>query len=232
MTNEPEQPMHVQSEHKPSKGRYTPKRLRAGEKPRQRSVTQENLRQEALQEDSESQLQAGPKAQRKGKKGSRLLAAFFSLIIKLMIVTILVFILLNYVFGLTRNLSLNMQPAVQDGDLILYFRLVDLYDADDVVVVNYQDKVILSRVVAVSGDTVDIAENGLIINGSYVQEPKVMGETTQFENGVTFPLVVPAGKAFVLGDNREHATDSRIFGCVDMNDIYGRVVGLFRRRNF
>jgi len=228
MTNEPEQSAQVPSEQKPSKGRYTPKRLRVEEKPSRRAKE----KAPAPVQEPEQPPQAAPKSQRKAKKGPRLLAAFISLIIKLMIVAILVFILLNYVFGLTRNLSLNMQPAVQDGDLILYFRLVDVYDADDIVVVNYQDKAILSRVVAVAGDTVDITENGLMINGSYVQETKVMGETTQFENGVTFPLVVPAGKAFVLGDNREHATDSRIFGCVDLDDIYGRVVGLFRRRNF
>ncbi len=232
MTNEPEQPMRFQTEQKPSKGRYTPKRLRAEDKPQRRSGTPQSLRQETSEAEVKPQFQTGSKSQHKAQNGPRLLVSFLSLIIKLTIVAIVVFVLLNYVFGLTRNLSLNMQPAVQDGDLILYFRLVEVYNADDIVVVNYQDKAILSRVVAVAGDTVDITENSLIINGSCVRETKAMGETTQFENGVTFPLVVPAGKAFVLGDNREHATDSRIFGCVDVSDIYGRVMGLFRRRNF
>ena len=90
----------------------------------------------------------------------------------------------------------------------------------------------LERVVAVAGDTVDITADGLMINGAIVQEPHAAGETTQFAEGVTFPLTVPQGQVFVLGDNREHATDSRIFGCIDIADIDGRVMGLFRRRNF
>jgi len=162
---------------------------------------------------------------------SRLAAALLSLIIKLLIMSIFVFVLLNYVFGLSRNLSLNMQPAVKDGDLLFYFRMVDQYEADDVVVLSYHKKEITSRIVAVAGDSVDITEDGLMINGSLVQEHDVIGETTQFEGGVTFPLTVPSGEAFVLGDNREQATDSRTFGCVKIADIQGRVVGLFRRRN-
>ncbi|MBQ5959765.1 MAG: signal peptidase I [Firmicutes bacterium] len=90
----------------------------------------------------------------------------------------------------------------------------------------------VSRIVAVAGDTVDIEAGGLIVNGAMVQEPRAVGETTSFVDAVTFPLTVPEGEVFVLGDNRPNATDSRIFGCVRIADIDGRLVGLFRRRNF
>ncbi len=180
-----------------------------------------------------SEQEPGFRKRRKKReqKSPSLAVGLIALIIKLLIVAIIVFILLNYVFGVKRNLSLNMQPAIQDGDLLFYYRLVDDYTAGDVVVVHYEKKTVVSRVAAVAGDTVDITEEGLIINGSRVQEPGIVGRTTQFEGGVTFPLTVPPRQAFVLGDNREHATDSRIFGCIAVQDINGRVVGLFRRRN-
>ena len=164
--------------------------------------------------------------------GSRLIRELTALLLKCAVVAVLLVILLGYVFGLMRNLSLNMQPAFQDGDLVLYYRIVQSYAADEVVVIHHQDQAMLERVVAVAGDTVDITADGLMINGSVVQEPHASGETTQFTEGVTFPLTVPQGQVFVLGDNREHATDSRIFGCIDIADIDGRVMGLFRRRNF
>ena len=167
-----------------------------------------------------------------GKKLSRLAIALLMFVIKLMIVALTVFVLFSYVFGVTRNQSLNMQPAVQDGDLLFYYRLVNDYAADDVVIVHYEEKQIVSRIVAVAGDTVDIEAGGLIVNGALVQEAKVIGETTSFVDAVTFPLTVPEGEVFVLGDNRPNATDSRIFGCVRIADIDGRLVGLFRRRNF
>ena len=139
-------------------------------------------------------------------------------------------LLLGYVFGLTRAAGTGMQPAFRDGDLVLFFRMTDKYAANEVVVVRYQGEKLLERVVASAGDTVDITGDGLVINGAVVREPDARGETTQFEEGITFPLTVPEGKIFVLGDNREHTTDSRIFGCVDTEDVYGRVIGLFRRR--
>lgn len=125
-----------------------------------------------------------------------------------------------------------MQPAVQDGDLLFYFRIVSDYAADDIVIIHYQEKQMPERIIAVSGDTVDIGEEGLKVNDSLVQEPKIYTETYQFENGITFPITVPEGHVFVLGDNRPQAADSRVFGCVAIEDIDGKVVGIFRRRNF
>ena len=169
---------------------------------------------------------------KKKKKQIPLYRRVLSLLIKISIFALGLIIVFGYIFGLSRNQSLNMQPAFQDGDLILYLRTYNSYTANQTIVISYDDKTMLERVIAIAGDTVDITEKGLTINGGLVQESYAWGETTQFENGVTFPLTVPDGKIFVLGDNREHATDSRILGCIDENDVNGSVIGAFRRRNF
>lgn len=169
--------------------------------------------------------------EKKDVSGTTFGRSLLALLLKLAIIAVIGVLLFGYVFGLNRNASLNMQPALCDGDLILYYRIGQRYSAGDVVMVRYQDRTLAQRVVAVAGDTVDITSAGLIINGSAVQEPGVLGETTQFAQGVAFPLTVPVGHLFLLGDNRPHATDSRIFGCVDIGDVKGEVIGLFRRRN-
>ena len=166
----------------------------------------------------------------KNKQMRSLLRGLAALLLKIAVFAVVMILLLGYVFGLTRAAGTGMQPAFRDGDVVLFFRMAEEFAADEVVVVQYQGEKLLERVVATAGDTVDITEDGLIINDAILREPGAIGETTQFEEGITFPLTVPEGQVFVLGDNREHTTDSRIFGCVDTEDVYGRVIGLFRRR--
>ena len=86
--------------------------------------------------------------------------------------------------------------------------------------------------VAQGGDTVNIDSQGLIVNGAHQQEQGIVDETTQVADGVTFPLTVPEGSVFLLGDNRDEAVDSRIVGCVPAEQTLGKVIGLFRRRGF
>jgi len=162
---------------------------------------------------------------------SLLLHRVGGLLLKLSIFAVSLLLVFGYLFGLLRYANQNMRPSFQDGDLILFFRLADRYYADEVVVVEYGGERLLERVIAVEGDEVNVTADGLSVNGSLVTEPRVLGETTLFEGGESFPVTVPQGKIFVLGDNREQSVDSRIFGCVDTNDVYGRVIGVFRRRN-
>lgn len=87
----------------------------------------------------------------------------------------------------------------------------------------------IKRVIAVGGDTVQILEDGVYVNGTRLEEPYVNpAETPRYtnvadslKNGVT----VPEGKVFVMGDNRNHSTDSRVIGFVPENDIIGKVIG-------
>ena len=81
-----------------------------------------------------------------------------------------------------------------------------------------------------AGDTVDITEDGLLINGAVQVSQDIYYETTQFAQGVDFPLTVGEGQVFLLGDNRPEATDSRIYGCVDLADIKGKVIAVIRTR--
>jgi signal peptidase I len=78
---------------------------------------------------------------------------------------------------------------------------------------------------------VDVADGDLIINGARQQELDIFEETWSYENRVEFPLTVGADQVFVLGDARENATDSRVYGPVDIEDTLGTVITVIRRRN-
>ncbi|NLN15071.1 MAG: signal peptidase I [Tissierellia bacterium] len=82
---------------------------------------------------------------------------------------------------------------------------------------------LIKRVVAVEGDLVDIRDGNLYINGELQEEDYIKGLTPAKYN-LEYPLEVPQGKVFVLGDNRENSLDSRDFGLVDIHQLKGRVV--------
>ncbi len=141
-------------------------------------------------------------------------------------------VVFSFVFGLMRVADPSMEPSFQDGDLVLFYRVDKRYEVRDVVVFEREGHLTSGRVVAQGGDTVNIDSRGLIVNGAYQQEQGITDETTQVADGVTFPLEVPEGAVFLLGDNRDEAVDSRIVGCVPCDQTLGKVIGMFRRRGF
>lgn len=146
---------------------------------------------------------------------------------------LLCFVLLSlFVFGIYRNRDADMYPAVKDGDLVIYYRLDKNYIASDCIVLTYDGRPQVRRVVAVEGDTVDITEQGLVINGLVQWENYVYEETQRYAEGVDFPITLQAGEVFVLGDARAGATDSRIYGAVNAADTKGKVMLFLRRRDF
>ena len=80
----------------------------------------------------------------------------------------------------------------------------------------------LKRVVAVGGDTVEIRRSQLYVNGRAVAEPYVVHRNAAAEATDNLGAVrVPAGKLFVLGDNRDDSEDSRYWGFVPVENVIG-----------
>jgi len=146
---------------------------------------------------------------------------------------LLIFTLLStFLFGFVRYQDPSMDPAIKDGDLIIYYRYgKEGYLPRDTIVLNIDGVTQARRIVAMEGDIVDIKDNGLYINGAFQHETEVHQQTERYADGISFPLTVPEGHIFVLGDSRVGATDSRIYGSVDINDTLGKVITVLRRRS-
>ena len=152
-------------------------------------------------------------------------------LMKLGMVVAIVVLSFSFVFGVYRVSDPYMDPSVKDGDLVLFYRIDRMYTAGEVAVIRYKDKLTCCRVMAVGGDVVDIDDRGLKINGSYqVIDAEEHGQTSAISDGTTFPLTVPANSVFLLADNRDGGVDSRIFGCLSVDDTEGKMMSLFRRR--
>ncbi len=154
------------------------------------------------------------------------------LVLKIMFFILLLAVMFLFIFGICRCSDNMMSPAFKDGDLAFYYRLQKEFKPSEAVVVEKNQKIQIRRVVAKDGDEVDITKDGLKINGYLQQENEIYTETLPYTTGITFPVTLGEGEYFVLGDNRENAKDSRVYGIVKKSEIKGTVVALLRRREF
>ena len=153
-----------------------------------------------------------------------------NLLIKIGAIAAVLVLTFTFVYGLERNTDPGMTPAVKDGDLVMFYRLDKDYAVGDLLLVDFQGESQVRRVVAKAGDTVDISDGGLIVNGALQQEPNIYEQSRRYADGVSFPLTVGPGQVFVLGDARENASDSRVYGPLDAKDTGGTVIVIVRGR--
>ena len=147
---------------------------------------------------------------------------------------LVVVVLFTFVVRLIGVDGHSMLPTLQHGDrlLVLSSLLYHDYQYKDIVILRKQtfdDNPIVKRVIATEGQTVDIDfRAGVVyVDGLALDEPYV-NELTYEEEGTAFPLTVPKGSIFVMGDNRNHSSDSRHsrLGTVDTRYVIGRAMFL------
>lgn len=145
-------------------------------------------------------------------------------------ILIIGFILGKVVFGVYQCQDDQMSPAICEGDLVFYYRLQQEYRSSDNIVIEKNGKMQIRRIIALAGDVVDITEDGLKINGYLQMEKNIYTETYPYQEGIKFPITLKQDEYFVLGDHRNIAEDSRIYGCVKKAEIKGAAIAFVRHR--
>ncbi|MBQ4544766.1 MAG: signal peptidase I [Oscillospiraceae bacterium] len=141
---------------------------------------------------------------------------------------VLIFIFLIRIVGVDGE---SMVPTLHDKDWLVISNLFYEPEQGDIVVLSKDSfldgKMIVKRIIATENQTIDIDfEKGIVyIDGEEIYEPYIADKThRQFD--MTFPATVPENCVFVMGDNRNHSSDSRdaSLGMVHESNILGRLV--------
>jgi len=139
---------------------------------------------------------------------------------------VLALILNQFVFSMVQVQGSSMLPTLQSGERLVVTKLFYKPKAKDIVVVKSEElgKHIIKRVIAVPGDIIDIhAGTGeVLLNGKIIDEPYILEKTKSGGNANKYPLTVPEGYVFVMGDNRNNSSDSRNLGLIAFEDVVGR----------
>lgn len=156
--------------------------------------------------------------------------------VQTLVCAVTVMVLLSvFVVRLTSVSGPSMRETLQDGDKLIVLNgwLCGNYHPGDIVIAAKDTfeggEPIVKRVIAVEGQTVDIDfDEGVVYVDGTALEESYTKEPTWLEEGTVFPLTVPEGCAFLMGDNRNDSKDSRHpdLGAVDTRCIIGRALFL------
>jgi len=173
-------------------------------------------------------MRRGKREERPQRKGNDAYEWVQALVCSVLVVVVV----FTFVIRLIGVDGRSMVPTLQHGDrlMVLNSLLYDDYKYGDVVVLrkeSFLQDPIVKRVIATEGQTVDInfATGAVFVDDELLEEDYI-NEPTYLEEGTEFPLTVPEGSIFVMGDNRNHSSDSRDsrLGTVDARYVIGKAV--------
>ena len=148
-------------------------------------------------------------------------------------VFVIVWLLHTFVFQPYRIPSGSMEETIMTGDMVLAEKVSYYFEepAQGEIVVfddaTVEGRHLIKRCIAVGGQTVDLVNGKVVVDGVVLDEPYTNGLPSNPLNSktVTYPYKVPEGYIWVMGDNRTNSQDSRYFGAVSLDSVVGR--GMF-----
>lgn len=145
------------------------------------------------------------------------------------IILLFTYLIITYVGVRTRVSGQSMQPTLHDGDNLLVDKLKYRFRDPkryEIVVFPYkyeEDTYYIKRIIGLPGETVQIIDGYVYINGEKLK--KDYGAEVMQDSGIAEePITLGEDEYFVLGDNRNHSSDSRVpnVGVLKRKDLLGR----------
>ena len=158
----------------------------------------------------------------------------FGTVLFFMSLLFIVFVLRTFVITPYQVPSGSMEDTISTGDMVIAEK-VSLnfreFEHGDIIVFKDPedyDRILVKRVIATEGQTVDLRNGSVYVDGNKLEEDYTKAGTSSYPlfdtlQEIEYPLVVPDDCVWVMGDNRNNSKDSRYFGVVNINSIVGCV---------
>lgn len=167
-----------------------------------------------------------------------ILRRFFSFIVMIVVVLGCAFLLRNYVCEPFEVPSASMEDTIMTGDYIfaekVSYHFNDPQQGDIAVFSDPQipSRTLVKRVIATEGQTVNLIDGKVYVDGVALNEPYTNGQPSYPLSSVgsvdiSYPYTVPEGYVWMMGDNRTNSLDSRYFGPIDVDTVYGKAVLIY-----
>ena len=151
-------------------------------------------------------------------------SAFLREILGTLLLTFFIFWIVNSLIGRYRIDGNSMNPTLLNGEYLIISNFayqLDEPERGDIIVFRHprSELNLIKRVIGLPGDTVEI-QNGVVrVNGNALDEPYIQAPPTYSSS-----WVVPEGQYFVLGDNRNNSSDSHAWGFLPLDHILGKAL--------
>ena len=152
------------------------------------------------------------------KKGNKEFYIFFFLLVCILAAFVVIYCRIYNTSGTS------MEPTIKDGSKVLVFKKREI-NRGDIIVYREEDSDTIKRVIGLPGDKIEITEDGIVkVNGEVLKETYIEGKTPPEEQ--VYPITVPKGEYFVMGDNRNDSFDSRFISVsgIKEEEIIGKVI--------
>lgn len=126
----------------------------------------------------------------------------------------------------------SMEPTIVSGDRVLAEKIsLRFRDVRTGEIVVFDDPTgrhpqLIKRVIAVEGQTVDIRDGSVVVDGTPLDEPYVHGKVTD-QGTVPLPITLANDQVWLMGDNRPNSGDSRFMGPIDESMVRGRAFSIY-----
>jgi signal peptidase I len=145
----------------------------------------------------------------------------------------------GFVFQSYKIAASSLEPTLLKGDHVIakkLFAVKEGVNKGDIIIFPLPEdptKIFVKRVVALGGETIEIVNKEVFINGNRIQEPYVIYTDDRIIRKGSIPRdnygpeTVPDDAVFVMGDNRDHSYDSRFWGSVKNSDVKGKAASVY-----
>ncbi len=155
--------------------------------------------------------------------------AFFKEMLETILIALVLILVIEGLSDRVKIEGFSMLPSLHQNDRVIVSKLAyrsNEIERGDIVVFDYPnnpEEEYIKRVIGIPGDVISISDGSVVLNGDVLEENYI----DEFILGEMEELVVPAGTVFVLGDNRNHSSDSRYWGSLPSEYIIGKAIFIY-----